>query len=68
MRPTGPHLSGEVAPGLELFEKRGQKKSGEEEDDGPEEDVRDVWTEVSTGRAHKDTAELYTLLKTRQKQ
>lgn len=52
----------EVSLRLELLEEGGEEEGGEEEDDGPEEDVRDVGSVVTAGRARELPVEQVTHL------
>lgn len=56
------HLGGEVALRLELLEEGGQEEGGEKEDDGPEENIRDVGPGMATGQALELPTQLLTHL------
>lgn len=55
-------LSGEIALGLELLEEGREEESGEEENDGPEQHIRDVRAIMSTGRTHKLAMKILAIL------
>lgn len=56
------HLGGEVTAGLELFQKGRHEKGGEEQDGGPEENIRGVGAAVATRRPDKLPVQADTLL------
>lgn len=56
------YLCGEVATGLELLKEAGQGEGGEEENDGPEENIGGVGSMVSTRRPQKLPLEVQALL------
>lgn len=58
----GLYLSWEVSAGLEALEESRHGDGGEEENDGPEENIRDVGTMGTTGLPYKHTSLLYALL------
>lgn len=62
------HLGGEVSLRLELFQEGGQEESGEEENDGPEENIWDVGPVVATGRTQEFPLQLGTHLGEREHQ
>ncbi len=56
-------LGWEVTASFELFKEGGHGNRGEEENDRPEEDVRNVWTVMTTASAQKLTPVLHTALR-----
>lgn len=59
------HLSGEVAASFELLEEERHGDGGEEQDDGPEENIGDVGAVMTTCTALELAPELHTALKNR---
>lgn len=62
------HLGGKVSLRLELFKEGGQEESGEEENDGPEENIWDVGPVMATCRSQEFPLKLGTHLGKREHQ
>lgn len=62
------HLGGKVSLRLELFKEGGQEESGEEENDGPEENIWDVGPVVATCRTQEFPLQLGTHLEKQEHQ
>lgn len=62
------HLGGKVSLRLELFKEGGQEESGEEENDGPEENIWDVGPVMATCRTQEFPLKLGTHLGKREHQ
>lgn len=56
------HLSGEITAGLELFQEGGHEKGGEEQDGGPEQNIRGVGSMMATRCPDKLPVQADTLL------
>lgn len=61
-----PHLGGKISFCLELLKEGREEKSGEEEYDGPEENIWDVGPLMTAGRTQKFSMKYLTHLKKRE--
>lgn len=63
MKDKTSHLSGKISLCLKLLKEGGQEEGGEEEDDGPKENIWDVGPMMTTGSTHKLPMEFLAHLK-----